>query len=164
MAIEKHLGGKSGKDSQNKTAPVKGQKEFVSDVTGEVWKKDSVTRWYNVINKEAIINEDVESKAKGGGTKILPKGSIVFIDDVRGRINPQYRCKDASGNIWFVRTRFIDMKDEAERLTREESDKKAEEVQSNKEQFNYRGGLRVGEQGGDAADGDFTHRKYTGEE
>ena len=92
---EKKLGGKTGL-AETKVAPVKGQKEFVSDVTGEVWKKDSITQWYNVINKQAIVNEDQEAKAKGGGSKTLPKGSVVFIDDIRGRINPQYRCRDAS--------------------------------------------------------------------
>ena len=165
MATEKHLGGKSGKDSSQKVAPVKGQKEFVSDVTGEVWEKDRITRWYNAINKQAIVNETQEAKAKNGGSKTLEKGSVVFIDDIRGRINPQYRCRDGSGNIWFIRTRFIDLMEEDQRLSREEVDLAAEKIQSNTEQFEYRGGVRVGEQGGDAADDNYTHRDYTtGEE
>ena len=160
--MSKHLGGKTG-STEKKIAPVKGQKEFVSDVTGEVWRKDSITRWYNVINKQAIVNEDQEAKAKGGGSKTLPKGSIVFIDDIRGRINPQYRCRDASGNIWFIRTRFIDMVEEDKKLSRDEVDKAAVEIQENTEQFEYRGGVRVGKQGGDAADDKYKHRS-TGEE
>lgn len=160
--MSKHLGGKTGSTAK-KVAPVKGQKEFVSDVTGEVWVKDSITRWYNVINKQAVVNETQEAKAKGGGSKTLEKGSIVFIDDIRGRINPQYRCRDASGNIWFIRTRFIDMMEEAERLGREEVDTATKELHAENEQFTYRGGVRVGEQGGDAADSDFEHRN-TGEE
>ena len=160
--MSKHLGGKTG-SKEKKVAPVKGQKEFVSDVTGEVWVKDKITRWYNVINKQAIVNEDQEAKAKGGGSKKLPKGSVVFIDDIRGRINPQYRCRDAGGNIWFIRTRFIDMIEEDQRLSRQEVDEAAEKIQSNTEQFEYRGGVRVGKQGGDAADDNYKHRS-TGEE
>jgi len=160
--MSKHLGGKTGL-KKDKIAPVKGQKEFVSEVTGEVWVKDSIIRWYNVINKQAVVNEDQNSKAKGGGTKTLPKGSVVFIDDIRGRINPQYRCKDSSGNIWFIRTRFIDMMEEDEKLGKKEVDIAAEELHTDNDQFIYRGGVRVGEQGGDAADSTFKHRN-TGEE
>ena len=160
--MSKHLGGKTGL-KKDKVAPVKGQKEFVSEVTGETWVKDSIIRWHNVINKQAVVNEDQNSKAKGGGTKTLPKGSVVFIDDIRGRINPQYRCKDSSGNIWFIRTRFIDMMEEDEKLGREELNTAAEKLHTDNNQFIYRGGVRVGEHGGDAADSTFKHRN-TGKE
>jgi hypothetical protein len=162
MTMDKHLGGKTGL-KKDKIAPIKGQKEFISEVTGEVWVKDSITRWYNVINKQAVVNEDQDSKAKGGGTKTLPKGSVVFIDDIRGRINPQYRCRDSSGNIWFIHTRFIDMMEEGERLGKEEVDTTTEKLHTDSDQFIYRGRVRVAKQGGDAADGTFEHRN-TGEE
>ena len=151
---EKQLGGKTGLKDLTKVAPVKGQKEFVSDVTGEVWKKDRVNKWNNVIYKQAKVTEDQESKQKDGSVVTLPKDSIVFIDDIRGRINPQYRCKDVSGKIWFIRTRFIELLDDT-KITEEDLSKESTHV--------YRGGVRVGEHGGDAADSNFEHRNYNGD-
>ena len=123
-------------------------------------KTANLEKFFNSFGKK-VVNQarGILNRKKGGGTKTLPKGSIVFIDDIRGRINPQYRCKDSSGSVWFIRTRFIDMMEEEQRLAREDVDKKSEEIQSDKEQFNYRGGVRVGKQGGDAADENFTHRE-----
>jgi len=78
------------------------KKEFVSDVTGEVWHKEFSGRWNSVIHHTGIVLEDFSSGAKNGGTVTLSEGSEVFIDDIRGRIKPQYRVKDKSGKIWFV--------------------------------------------------------------
>ena len=148
--MDKHLGGKTGLN-KDKIAPVKGQKEFISDVTGEVWTKDSITKWSNVINRQARVKEDQDSKQKDGSVVTLPKDSIVFIDDIRGRINPQYRCRDESGKIWFIRTRFIE-------ILLNPDEEKVTEDEITQTTHLYRGGVRVGEQGGDAADDKFKHR------
>ena len=80
----------------------KKKKEFVSNVTGEEWYKHNSKNWKNVINQVGIILEDEEHKDKNDATIILKKGSKVIIDDIRGRIKPQYRVKDINGKIWFV--------------------------------------------------------------
>ena len=152
--MDKHLGGKTG-STEEKQAPVKGQKEFVSDVTGEVWRKDSIQKWSNVINHQARVKEEQESKQKDGSVVTLPKDSIVFIDDIRGRINPQYRCKDSSGKVWFIRTRFIE-------ILANPGEEKISADDITKKTHLYRGGVRVGKYGGDAADDKFEHRQ-TGE-
>jgi len=46
--------------------------------------------------------EDEVHQGKNGTTVTLTKGSEVIIDDIRGRIKPQYRVKDINGKIWFV--------------------------------------------------------------
>tara|TARA_Y100000593_G_C4290568_1_gene328017 strand:+ start:708 stop:1055 length:348 start_codon:yes stop_codon:yes gene_type:complete len=81
---------------------VKKKKEFISNVTGEIWHKENSKKWSRVINHVGVISEDIVSTNKDGSTTTLVEGSEVFIDDIRGRINPQYRVKDESGKIWFV--------------------------------------------------------------
>ena len=49
-----------------------------------------------------VLIEDIHSKGKNGTTVMLPKGSRVLINDIRGRIKPQYRVTDASDKIWFI--------------------------------------------------------------
>ena len=80
----------------------KKKKEFVSNVTGEEWFKHNSKNWQGVINQVGIILEDEEHKDKNDTTIVLKKGSKVIIDDIRGRIKPQYRVKDINGKIWFV--------------------------------------------------------------
>ncbi len=118
----------------------KKQKEFVSDVTGVVWRKHNITRWQKVINHTAIALEDIVSETKNGGTVTLEKGSEVFIDDIRGRINPQYRCRDSSGKIWFIEVERLE-------IVKNENQTREEDV----EEFGYRGGVRTDAQQPNAA-------------
>ena len=78
------------------------KKEFVSNVTGEQWHKHNSQNWKKVINQVGVVLEDEVHDGKNGTTVTLPAGSEVIIDDIRGRIKPQYRVKDKSGKIWFV--------------------------------------------------------------
>jgi|TARA_Y100000310_G_scaffold114000_1_gene112438 chloramphenicol 3-O-phosphotransferase len=78
------------------------KKEFKSNVTGEEWHKHSSKRWNKTINQIGVIMEDEVHQGKNGTTVTLTKGSEVIIDDIRGRIKPQYRVKDINGKIWFV--------------------------------------------------------------
>ena len=105
----------------------KKKQEFVSNVTGEEWFKHNSQSWKRCINQVGIIKEDETHKGKNGTTVVLKKGSEVLIDDIRGRIKPQYRVKDKNGKIWFVSALNVDV------------------VSSNdtfEEQFQYRGGVR----------------------
>ena len=92
---------KGSKMSKDKTAK-KRKKEFVSNVTGEEWHKHSSSKWSRVISQLGTILEDETHEGKQGAKLTLKKGSTVFIDDIRGRIKPQYRVKDTDGKIWFV--------------------------------------------------------------
>jgi len=78
------------------------KKEFVSNVTGEAWQKEFSKRWNKIIDQVGTIIEDEIHKGKNNTTVILKKGSKVIIDDIRGRILPQYRVRDINGKIWFV--------------------------------------------------------------
>ena len=78
------------------------KKEFKSNVTGEEWHKYNSGRWRKVIHQYGVILEDEIHKAKNNTTVTLKSGTKVLIDDIRGRIKPQYRVIDASGKIWFV--------------------------------------------------------------
>ena len=80
----------------------KKKKEFVSNVTGEQWHKHNSKRWKKVINQIGVILEDEVHQGKNDTTVTLKKGSQVIIDDIRGRIKPQYRVTDINGKIWFV--------------------------------------------------------------
>ena len=66
------------------------KKEFKSNVTGEEWFKHSSKRWNKTINQIGIVLEDEIHQGKNGTTATLKKGSEVIIDDIRGRIKPQY--------------------------------------------------------------------------
>ena len=78
------------------------KKEFVSDVTGEVWHKVNWKKWNKLIDHVGVMVEKHTSAGKNGTTVVLKEGTEVFIDDIRGRINPQYRATDPSGKIWFI--------------------------------------------------------------
>jgi hypothetical protein len=107
------------------------KKEFISEVTGEVWSKEFPGRWNKVIHHTGVTREDFSNATKNGGTVTLTKGSEVFIDDIRGRIKPQYRVKDSSGKIWFVPVGLLEI------LETEES---TQEISS--ETHSYKGGVR----------------------
>jgi len=80
----------------------KKKKEFVSNVTGEEWFKHNSQKWDRVIKQIGLTIEDEVHQGKKGTTVTLKKGSKVIIDDIRGRIKPQYRVRDINGKIWFV--------------------------------------------------------------
>tara|TARA_Y100000310_G_C20463782_1_gene706623 strand:- start:303 stop:734 length:432 start_codon:yes stop_codon:yes gene_type:complete len=105
----------------------KKKQEFVSNVTGEEWHKHNSQSWKRCINQVGIIKEDETHKGKNGTTLVLKKGSEVLIDDIRGRIKPQYRVKDKTGKIWFVSALNVDV---------------VKTENTYEEQFQYRGGVR----------------------
>ena len=106
----------------------KKKKEFVSNVTGEQWHKHNSKRWNKVINQIGVILEDEIHQGKNDTTVTLKKGSQVIVDDIRGRIKPQYRVTDINGKIWFVSALNVN-------IVNEEREVDIEEHQ-------YRGGVR----------------------
>ena len=115
------------------------KKEFVSNVTGEEWHKHNSQRWGSVIHQIGTILEDEIHDGKNGEKLILKKGSRIIIDDIRGRIKPQYRVIDANGKIWFVSALNVDIelnKDSKPSVT----------------EHSYRGGVRH--------DGNELHSRY----
>jgi hypothetical protein len=126
----------------------KNKKEFVSNVTGEEWFKHNSKNWKNVINQIGIVLEDEEHMGKNDTKVILKKGSRVIIDDIRGRIKPQYRVKDINGKVWFVSALNIEVqKDDREADTSEHA---------------YRGGVR--HDGTEASPYRYTVEKTTEDE
>tara|TARA_R110000824_G_scaffold183612_2_gene364605 strand:+ start:3648 stop:4064 length:417 start_codon:yes stop_codon:yes gene_type:complete len=125
------------------------KKEFVSNVTGEEWFKHNSKNWKNVINQVGVVLEDEEHIGKNDTKIILKKGSKVIIDDIRGRIKPQYRVKDINGKIWFVSALNIEI---VKNKTRE-ADTSA---------HSYRGGVR--HDGSQASPYRYTLEKTTEEE
>jgi len=111
--------------------------KFVSNVTGIGWRKNSSKRWNKVINQVGTIVEDEIHQGKNHTTVVLQAGSRVIIDDIRGRINPQYRVRDERGKIWFVSANNLEFSfDEAiQEETKEDS--------KVKDNYIYRGGVRV---------------------
>tara|TARA_Y100000034_G_C6785851_1_gene351525 strand:- start:487 stop:897 length:411 start_codon:yes stop_codon:yes gene_type:complete len=110
------------------------KKEFVSKnnlKTHKVWKKELHGRWSKVIHHNAVLKEEFWSKGKNGEITVLTEGSQVTIDDIRGRINPQFRCKDAQDRIWFIPVGKLDVLGPDERFG--EIDEKT---------HRYRGGVR----------------------
>jgi hypothetical protein len=107
----------------------KKKKEFVSNVTGEEWFKHNSKKWKGVINQVGIVLEDEEHIGKNDTKIILKKGSRVIIDDIRGRIKPQYRVKDINGKVWFVSALNIEVQKEEKR-------------EADTSQHTYRGGVR----------------------
>tara|TARA_Y100000310_G_C20499508_1_gene723243 strand:+ start:307 stop:666 length:360 start_codon:yes stop_codon:yes gene_type:complete len=105
---------------------------FVSDVTGESWTQYGIKHWADAINHEAILLEDVKSKNKDGSMTTLEKGSKVFIDDIRGRIDPQYRCKSQEGKVWFIASNKIE-------IIKQEGRTREEDIGAHE----YQGGVRV---------------------
>ena len=82
----------------------KKKKEFVSKVQKDVtWHKESHVKWFRIINQVGELLEDEIHKGKNNTAVTLKKGSKVIIDDLRGRVLPQYRVKDVDGKVWFVK-------------------------------------------------------------
>jgi len=108
------------------------KKEFVSKVTGEIWRKEFHGRWDKVIHHIAVLLEDYSSVGKNGEITTLLEGSEVFIDDIRGRIHPQFRVKDESGRIWFIPVTKLKVLDTDTKTTSVETDT-----------HEYRGGVRT---------------------
>ena len=75
---------------------------FISNVTGIGWSKNSHKKWNKVINQVGTVIRDEIHQSKNHTTVTLKGGSQVIVDDIRGRINPQYRVRDINGKIWFV--------------------------------------------------------------
>lgn len=78
------------------------KKEFKSNVTGEEWHKHNSKKWNRIIHQVGVILEDEVHDGKNGTKTTLEAGTKVIIDDIRGRIKPQYRVIDNNGKIWFV--------------------------------------------------------------
>jgi hypothetical protein len=104
------------------------KKEFESNVTHEKWHKHSTKHWKGAINQFGIILED-EIHDDKKGKKTLKKGTRVLIDDIRGRIKPQYMVTDPQGKIWFISALNIEIEQSSER-----------DAELNK--YQYRGGVR----------------------
>jgi hypothetical protein len=104
--------------------------KIVSNVTGEVWEKHRLARWQSVINHTAVVVEEMTSAGKNDQVHTLPVGSKVLIDDIRGRIKPQYRCTDETGKIWFIPIQQLEILNPAKDYNQEEA-------------FSYRGGVRT---------------------
>ena len=109
--------------------------KFVSNVTKIGWSKNSHKKWNRVINKIATVVKDEIHQGKNHTTVTLKAGSEVMIDDIRGRINPQYRVTDTNGKIWFVSATNLKFS--------EEDDVKKEDISDPRDNYIYRGGVRV---------------------
>ena len=94
----------------------KNKKQFTSNVTGEQWQKELLKTWKRVINKVGVVIEDEVHEGKHGTTLILKSGTKVIIDDIRGRIKPQYRVRDENGKIWFVGAQNIDFSSQEDNI------------------------------------------------
>ena len=105
------------------------KREFTSNVTGEEWHKHHSKRWKKVIKQVGTILEDEVHTGKNGTSVVLEKGSKVIIDDIRGRIKPQYRVMDQTGKVWFVSALNVEI----------DADEGCEPDISN---HSYRGGVR----------------------
>ena len=127
----------------------KKKREFKSNVTGEEWFKHSSKTWSRTINQTGVILEDETHKGKNDITLVLKKGTEVFIDDIRGRIKPQYRVKDSAGKIWFVSALNVEVL-------------RGETTESSQLDHGYRGGVR--HDGTRAAPYRYTVSKTTEEE
>jgi len=112
--------------------------KFVSNVTGMGWKKNSHKRWNKVINQIAEVVEDEIHQAKNHTTVTLKAGRKVMVDDIRGRINPQYRVRDKKGKIWFVSADNLKFDFDEDLVT--ETKNNSEVI---KDKYTYRGGARV---------------------
>tara|TARA_Y100000310_G_scaffold124350_1_gene123061 strand:- start:75 stop:518 length:444 start_codon:yes stop_codon:yes gene_type:complete len=124
----------------------KKKQEFVSNVTGEEWFKHNTQRWTTVINQVGIIMEDEIHDGKNGEKITLKKGSRVIIDDIRGRIKPQYRVIDTNGKVWFVSALNVEFSHD---------EKRESEVKTHR----YHGGVRVDK--GSRHDGTELSPRYT---
>jgi len=127
----------------------KKKKEFISNVTGEEWHKHYSDKWDKVIGQIGTVLEDEVHEGKNNTTVTLKKGSRVIIDDIRGRIKPQYRVHDKQGKVWFISS--LNMEIEVD-----------DEVEANIAEHQYRGGVR--HDGSEAKDGRYIIAKTTQDE
>ena len=111
--------------------------KVVSNVTGIGWKKESHKLWSKVIDQIGVIKEDEVHQGKNHTTVTLKAGTRVIIDDIRGRINPQYRVKDPNGKIWFVTANNVEFEADIQALEKEAQESNI------KDKYIYRGGVRV---------------------
>lgn len=111
--------------------------KFVSNVTGIGWRKNSHKRWSKVINQIGVVIEDEIHQAKNHTTVTLEAGSQVIVDDIRGRINPQYRVRDINGKIWFVSADNLDFSFDDEITSKNKTNSNIQDT------YIYRGGVRV---------------------
>ena len=111
--------------------------KFVSNVTGIGWRKNSHKRWSKVINQIGVVIEDEIHQAKNHTTVTLEAGSQVIVDDIRGRINPQYRVRDINGKIWFVSADNLDFSFHDEITSKNKTNSNIQDT------YIYRGGVRV---------------------
>lgn len=122
------------------------KQEFESNVTGEKWFKHNSKRWSTVINQVGTIMEDEIHDGKHGEKITLTAGSRVIIDDIRGRIKPQYRVIDADGKVWFVSALNVEFDNDELR-------------EATTDHYQYRGGVRVDK--GSRHDGTPLDPRYT---
>jgi|TARA_R110000744_G_scaffold188573_4_gene307904 hypothetical protein len=127
----------------------KKKKDFVSNVTGEEWFKHNSIVWSKVINQIGVVKEDEVHQGKKEKAVTLKKGSRVIIDDIRGRIKPQYRVIDENGKIWFVSALNLDILEDKMR-------------QADVSKHKYKGGVR--HDGSEATPYRYTVSKTTKEE
>jgi len=125
------------------------KKEFISNVTGEEWQRHHSHKWDKVIGQIGTVLEDEVSECKNNTTVTLKGGSKVIIDDIRGRIKPQYRVSDRQGKVWFISS--LNMQIEVD-----------DEIEANISDHKYRGGVR--HDGSKAKDGRYEITKTTQEE
>ena len=111
--------------------------KFVSNVTGIGWRKNSHKRWSKVINQIGVVIEDEIHQAKNHTTVTLEAGSQVIVDDIRGRINHQYRVRDINGKIWFVSADNLDFSFDDEITSKNKTNSNIQDT------YIYRGGVRV---------------------
>ena len=127
----------------------KKKKDFVSNVTGEEWHRHHSIKWNKVIDQIGVVIEDETHKGKNNTTATLKKGSKVIIDDIRGRIKPQYRVRDTSGKVWFISALNIHIEQD-------------ESITADVSEHQYRGGVR--HDGSEAAPGRYEISKTTEDE
>jgi len=125
------------------------KKDFVSNVTGEEWFKHNSIKWSKVINQIGVVIEDEIHQGKNDQPVTLKKGSRVIIDDIRGRIKPQYRVIDEDGKIWFVSALNLNILEDNMR-------------QADVSKHKYKGGVR--HDGSEATPYRYTVSKTTKEE
>ena len=125
------------------------KKTFESNVTGEQWHKHGSSHWSKSIDQIGIILEDETHLGKKNESVTLKAGSMVIIDDIRGRIKPQYRVRDQNGKIWFISALNVEIQYD-------------ESTEANVKGHLYRGGVRS--DGSEAAPRRYTISKTTEEE
>jgi hypothetical protein len=77
------------------------------------WNKESHLRWDKVIGRIGVLIKD-EVHISKTGDDTLKAGTKVVVNDLRGRVLPQYRVKDPNGRVWFVSTTNVEFIDDFE--------------------------------------------------